>query len=782
MAENVGYATLNIIPSAKGFGKALKGGIDPALSASGKAGGKTLGNTLKSAAAPLFALAGTVAMGAFVKNAIAQAGALEQSIGAINTIFKGSATQMHEWSIGAATSTGLARNEYNELATLIGSQLKNAGTAMDELGPKTNDLITLGADLSSMFGGTSREAVEALSSALKGERDPIEKYGVSLKQASIDAKAAELGFEKVGGALSSEANAAATLALIMEQTTDAHGNFAKESTTYEGVMQRLGASWANVSTTIGGAFLPFATAAGSVLLSMMPAIQGVADHFASFGENMKYAFEEAGGGLPGVAAMFKTIFSDIAAWFTGGGLSELIAGYQGLQMGLLNAITSALPTIGATITSMLPTILQGVTNLVTQAATVFLPALIAQVTNIISTLVALLPGLIETLSQALLTALPVLIEAGIMLFTSLVTSLGTVLPVLLGNVTAALVSVAGMLLEYLPQLLETGIELFMALVQAVLDVLPDILNTLLVDVLPNVLSTVLGMLPQLLTAATELFFALVTAILDVLPDILKTLLVDVLPNVLSTVLGMLPQLLKAAIELFFALVEGILTVLPDIVETLLVDVLPTLLTTLVKMLPRLIGGAIELFAALVSGLLKNLPELVNTIIFDVIPAVLGALGDAVPDLLQAGVDLLNGLVDGLWSMAGSVGDALLDIIGGAVDGFLGFLGIHSPSRLFRSFGVNVGEGLALGFGDQEGNVAKSALGLANAAADAVDGMALHLGTDVSGDVPEGGIYGHLQDATATSSGSSLHYTQIGGQGLTAEQELIRAARRLQHTP
>src|SRR5699024_9790316 len=97
---------------------------------------------------------------------------------------------------------GLTKNEFNELGTLMGAQLKNGGTAMDELAPKTNELIGLGADLSSMFGGDTKQAVEALSSALKGERDPIERYGVTLKQASIDAKAAELGFDKVNGALS----------------------------------------------------------------------------------------------------------------------------------------------------------------------------------------------------------------------------------------------------------------------------------------------------------------------------------------------------------------------------------------------------------------------------------------------------------------------------------------------------------------------------------------------------------------------------------------------------
>ena len=114
---------------------------------------KTLGVSVGTAIAGVGAAAGLV-----LKNGIKAAGDLEQSIGAIDSIFGSSAGQMHSWAQAAAQSVGLARNEYNELGTLIGAQLRNGGTAMDELAPKTNQLITLGADLASMFGGTTKES------------------------------------------------------------------------------------------------------------------------------------------------------------------------------------------------------------------------------------------------------------------------------------------------------------------------------------------------------------------------------------------------------------------------------------------------------------------------------------------------------------------------------------------------------------------------------------------------------------------------------------------------
>jgi hypothetical protein len=127
---------------------------------------------------------------------------------------------------------------------------------MDQLAGKTNDLITTGANLAAMFGGSTQDAVNALSSALKGERDPIERYGVSLKQSAIDAKAAELGYSKVGGSFDQTAQAAATLALITEQTSDATGKFAREGDTMSHQVQVWKAKIQDFGEKIGAKLLP----------------------------------------------------------------------------------------------------------------------------------------------------------------------------------------------------------------------------------------------------------------------------------------------------------------------------------------------------------------------------------------------------------------------------------------------------------------------------------------------------------------------------------------------
>ncbi len=221
---------------------------------------------------------------AFGKQAVTAAADLEQSIGAVDTIFKGSATQMHTWAKGAADAAGLSRNEYNELSSVIGAQFKNMGVSMDQLAPKTNQMITLGADLSSMFGGTTKEAVEALSSAFKGEMDPIERYGISLNQAKIDAELARMGMSGLTGAAADQARQMAITNLITQQSADAQGNFAKESNTLAGQQQRLKAKFENIKATLGTYLLPIITKVTAWLSdNMEPAFQRISAWIESKG-------------------------------------------------------------------------------------------------------------------------------------------------------------------------------------------------------------------------------------------------------------------------------------------------------------------------------------------------------------------------------------------------------------------------------------------------------------------------------------------------------------------
>lgn len=196
----------------------------------------------------------------FGSDAVEAASKTQQAMGAIDSVFGKSAGQVKKWSDQAAESVGLSKSQYGEMATVLGAQLKNMGVPMGELAGKTNDLIKKGADLSAMFGGTSAEAVQALGSALRGETDPIERYGISIKQADIAARMAADGTDKLQGKQAKAAKTAALLALVNEQSADAVGTFAEESDSAAGSAQISAAKFENMKSALGTALLPVVAA------------------------------------------------------------------------------------------------------------------------------------------------------------------------------------------------------------------------------------------------------------------------------------------------------------------------------------------------------------------------------------------------------------------------------------------------------------------------------------------------------------------------------------------
>lgn len=238
-----------------------------------------VGDSFKKMFAAAAAFAGVTA---FIKSAVTAASDLQQSTGGVEAVFKSSADAVKNFAQGAAQSLGLSKSAYQELATVIGSQLKNAGTSMEDLAPKTNSLIEKGADLAAMFGGTTADAVGALSSALKGERDPIERYGVSLNQAAIDAEIMAKGMDTSTNAAKAAATQQATLNLIMKQTADSQGAAAREADSYASVMQQLSAVWENTIAEVGSALLPALSSIVGALGDMAPAAAAVLGPLAEF--------------------------------------------------------------------------------------------------------------------------------------------------------------------------------------------------------------------------------------------------------------------------------------------------------------------------------------------------------------------------------------------------------------------------------------------------------------------------------------------------------------------
>lgn len=810
--SNVGFATLTIIPSAKGFGSALSGEVNPAMSRAGADGGGLFGKGLMPSVGKLAAGAGAlfaaVGVGGFFKDAVQGAANLEQSVGAIETVFKGAAPQMLAWADSAATAVGLTKNEYSELGTLIGTQLKNGGTAMDELAPKTNNLIGLGADLSSMFGGSTADAVGALSSALKGERDPIEKYGVSLNQAGVDAKAAELGFTKVGGALSAEANQAATLAIIMDQTADAHGNFASEADTLSHKQQVLNAMWEDGKTRIGAALVPAISGLASILISVLgPALTGAETGiktvidvatgiysilgkgdfkpFAGLQEDsgfVDFLFtmrETAQAAMAGVGSAFSTLAPYLAPiGAVVGGLAFNFLPLLGIGSKLATAFAPVMATIGKI--APLFRVALGPVGLIIGLLGALIassPELQGQLMGLVTLIGSSLTPIFATLGGAVSGLLPII--------TGALGTLGPVFTGLLATLAPALSQVVGLVSAVLAAVLPLAAGLLTQLVPVFLQLVTAILPPL-VAVIGQIVGAVAPLIAQLIGALVPVLLSVVQAVLPVVATI-AGLLVPVIQNlmpVVTTVFGVIANVVSAVMQV----VAGVIQVVTGVISgnwAMVWQGIQGIFAGVWNLIKSIVTGALAIVGAVIGAALANIRTVFSAawngltgIVSGAWSGITGAISSGVSSavsfvaglpgkilsalsglgslLVSVGSNMMQGLIQGVQAAAGRIAEAVLAPIRNAVDGVKSFLGIHSPSRLMRSIGVFTGQGMAIGLASTAGLVARASDALIPTvptiqSPDALDAATSRARIDSAGRAPAGGDQFNIYEAVSAEA-------------------------------
>lgn len=242
--------------SAGGFGKVL-------ADVSKIAGGFLAANVIQGGAQKI--------MG-FLGDSVDAASKLEQSIGGVNAVFKDSAPQILAWGKTAATQAGLSQRAFNDMATPLGAMLKNAGFSMDQVSDKTITLTKRAADMAATFGGPTEDALQAISSALRGELDPIERYGVSLNAAKVEAEAMAMTGKTVAASLTDQEKAAARVNLIFEQTAAAEGQFAREAGSVSGAAEIQKAKMEELQAVIGTKLLPVQLAITQAKLALVEAV------------------------------------------------------------------------------------------------------------------------------------------------------------------------------------------------------------------------------------------------------------------------------------------------------------------------------------------------------------------------------------------------------------------------------------------------------------------------------------------------------------------------------
>jgi hypothetical protein len=293
--------TLGLLVKDDQFRKGLKDSQKATSTFSDK-----LGKALKIGAAA-FAAAG-VAAGAFAiklgKDAINAASDFNEELQKSQVILGDGAEAVAKFASTAATKLGQSRTEALRAAGNFAIFGKSAGLSGKELADFSTDFVTLASDLASFNNTTPEDAVQALGAALRGEAEPIRRYGILLNDATLKQQALKLGIiETTSEALTPQQKVLAAAAEIYAQSSDAQGDFARTSEGLANQQRILAASVEDLKISLGESLLPAALSVATFFREeLIPRIKGVVNAITGKPDSLTTAIEEGRRRLSGFEA------------------------------------------------------------------------------------------------------------------------------------------------------------------------------------------------------------------------------------------------------------------------------------------------------------------------------------------------------------------------------------------------------------------------------------------------------------------------------------------------
>lgn len=304
-------------------------------------------------------------------------------------------------------------------------------------------------------------------------------------------------------------------------------------------------------------------------------------------------------------------------------------------------------------------------------------------------LIAVGGQIITNILLGIAQGLPNVITTAIQIIQSIVTNLQANMPQIIaagGQILIALVTGIGQLIYMVGSL---ALSIISTLVTGLITNAPQLMtqaSTMFSDFCAQIQSR----LPELITQGGQMISSLLLGLLNNAPQILEQA-GNMLTDFVDTILSMLPSILSAGGQMISSLLQGLVSNAPSIIAqagSMLVNFAQKILSHL----PQLLEAGIKLIGQLAAGLVKAIPSLIAKI-----PGMISKIVSSFLnfDWLGLGTDIIKGIARGIAGAVGSIVDAAVSAARSAFNAAKRFLGIHSPSTLFRD---EIGENMALGMG------------------------------------------------------------------------------------
>lgn len=411
MADGIelGKAYVQIVPSAQGIKSALTEMFDEETDGLGEQTGQSIGQKLVGTLKKVIVAAG---IGKIISDSINMGGALQQSLGGVETLFKDSADTVKEYAAQAYRTVGLSANDYMEQTTSFAASL-----------------------LSSVSQDTDA-AAQLANMAMVDMADNANKMGTDMQ----DIQNAYQGFAKQNYTM-------------LDNLKLGYGGTQAE-------MQRL----LNDATKISGVKYDLGN-----LADMYSAIHIIQQEMDITGTTAKEAATTLTGSFAAMKAAAENVMGN---WSTGADLTEPLQALADtaqtfLVDNLLPMIGNVLAGIPEIVYSLVPELLQTGTELLSSLAQGFTEGIPEFFSTALPQLLAFTDQLRDNAAS--------FVDAGLNLITQLLNGLIAGLPDLIAYVPDIIINICGIINDNMPKILGEGVAIIVQLVVGIVKAMPDLL-------------------------------------------------------------------------------------------------------------------------------------------------------------------------------------------------------------------------------------------------------------------------------------------------------------------
>lgn len=430
-------AYVQIVPSTEGIQGSISRIMGGEASSAGESAGTLLGTKLVGTLKKVIAAAG---IGKMISDSLNLGGALQQSIGGIETLFGAGGRSIEEYAKSVGKSVDAVKDEYASLMQSQQTVFDNAAQAYRTVGLSANEYMeqttSFAASLLSSVSKDTNAAAQLANMVMVDMADNANKMGTDM--ASI--QNAYQGFAKQNYTMldNLKLGYGGTQAEMQRLLTDAEK--------LSGVHYELGN-----------------------LADMYSAIHIIQTDLDITGTTAKEAATTLTGSFAAMKAAAQNVLGD---WSTG---ADLTAPMQALadtartflQGNLLPMIGNVLAGIPQLVYGLVPEVLQTGTELVSSLAAGFAQGIPAFLSTALPQLLSFTEELRANAGQ--------FVDAGLNCITQLLNGLIAGLPQLIAYVPDIIINIAGIINDNMPKILAQGISIIVQLIAGIIQAVPSLL-------------------------------------------------------------------------------------------------------------------------------------------------------------------------------------------------------------------------------------------------------------------------------------------------------------------